>query len=87
MSFFSHICNGTCFLKNTDGEFRCQKLYIVRLSNDNKNHQFMPLPNDYSVVCLKIIQHVGLTEKIHMDASENGLESKILSHSSTLTVM
>ena len=71
-----HSCNDTFLVKNPDGAFRCQKLDNVRVSNENTKHQCMPLPNDYSFASLKIIQRIGLTEKLHIDDDGNVLEFK-----------
>ena len=48
----------------------------VRVRNDNTKHQFMPLLNDYLDTCIKILQSIGLTEKLHIDADGNVLEFK-----------
>ena len=76
MEFLPRHCNDACLVKNTDGKFRCQKLYNFRVINNNKKHQFMPLPNDYSDTCIKILQYVGLTRKLHIDADGNVLSFK-----------
>ena len=82
--FLPHIFNHACLIKNTYGGFRCQKLDNVIVSNENKKLQFMPLPNDYSFTCLKILQHVGLTEKLHIDADGFFYDLRVIFHYSTL---
>ena len=77
MEFLPLLCNDACLVKNTDGKFRCQKLYNFRVINNNKKHQFMPLTNDYSVSCLKILQCIGLNKKLHIYSDGNVLEFKI----------
>ena len=32
---------------------------------------FLPLPNDYSVACLKILEEIGLTKRLVIDDDEN----------------
>ena len=44
----------------------------------------MPLPNDYSFTCLKILQHFGLTEKLHIDADGFFYDLRVIFHYSTL---
>ena len=56
MAFLPDRCNGTCRVNNIDGTFRCQKLDKFRVINDNTKHQFMPIPNNYLVTYIKIIQ-------------------------------
>ena len=73
----THHCNVTFLVNNPDGKFICQKLDNAIVSNNNTNHKFMPIQNDYSVTCLKIRQHIGLTKKLHIDADGNVLEFKI----------
>ena len=34
----------------------------------------MPLPNEYSIQCLRILERVGLTEELHIDDDGNVLE-------------
>ena len=60
MIFLLHIYNEKCLIQNPVGTFRCQKIDNGIVSNDNKKHQFLPLPNDYLVTCIKIIQCIGL---------------------------
>ena len=73
MLFLPHRFNGACLVKNPYGNFRCQNLDNVRVSNNNTKHQFIPPLNDYLVPCFKIIQHIDLTEKLHIDAAGNVL--------------
>ena len=71
ISFLPHHCNGAWLVNNPDGKFRCQKLDNVRVSNDKKSTNLWP--NDYSIACLKILQWIGLTKNLHIDADENVL--------------
>ena len=57
--FLPHKCNDACLVKKADGTFRCRKVDNLRSSPDNTKHQFVPLPNDYTVPCLKILQRLG----------------------------
>ena len=72
--FCSHTCDDRCLVKNTDGSFRCRKLNNVKESEDNTKHTFKPLPNDYSVPCLRILEDIGLTSKLTIDEDGNVLE-------------
>ena len=76
MEFSPCLCNYELFLNNPYGIFMWQKTDNVRVRKDNTKHQFMPLPNYYSVTCIKILQWIGLTEKLHIDADGNVLEFK-----------
>ena len=67
MVFLPHHYNDPCLVRNPGRTFMFQKLENIRVINDYIKHQFMPLPNYYSVACLKILQFVGLTEKLHID--------------------
>ena len=53
MGFLPHICINAFLVNNPDGAFRCQKIDDFRVNNDNTKDKFIPLPNDYSVSCLK----------------------------------
>ena len=55
MAYLPRRCNDACLVNNPGGKLICRKLDNVRVSNDNTKHQFMTLPNDYLVTCLKII--------------------------------
>lgn len=70
-SFLPHRCNDSCLVKKADGEFRCRKIDNVRASNDNTSHQYMDLPNNYSVPCLKILERIGLTDELEIDSDGN----------------
>ena len=52
INFLPHKCNDGCLVKNSDGTLRCRKLNNLHVSKENTKHQFMDLPNDYSVECL-----------------------------------
>jgi hypothetical protein len=66
-----HICNDACLVKKSDGTFRCRKIDNLKASPDNTKHTFLPLPNDYSVACLKILEEIGLTKRLVIDNDEN----------------
>ena len=69
--FLPHRCNDSCLVRNPDGTFRCRKIDNVRASDDNTKHMFMPLPNDYSIPCLKILQDIGLASELIIDNDGN----------------
>ena len=74
--FLPHKCNDACLVKKADGTFRCRKVDNLRSSPDNTKHQFVPLPNDYTVPCLKILQRLGLSETLESDSDGNVLKFK-----------
>ena len=64
--FLTHICNDACIVKNADGTFFCRKIDNVKASPDNTKHTYVDLPNDYSVVCLWILEAFGMTTALDM---------------------
>ena len=48
----------------------------MRVINNNTKQQFMPLTNDYLVICIKILHHNGLTKKFCINVDGNILEFK-----------
>ncbi len=74
--FLPHICNDACLVKKPDGTFCCRKIDNLKASPDNTKHMFLPLPNDYSVPCLKILEDIGLTKKLNIDREGNFLDFK-----------
>ena len=62
--FFSHKCYDRCLVRIEDYSFCCRKLNDLKESEDNKNHTFTVLPNDYSLSCLQILDRVGLIDKL-----------------------
>ena len=60
-----------------DGKLSCQKFDNIRVSKKNKSHQFITLPNEYLVECLRILHRIGLTDKINIDDDKIVLEFKI----------
>ena len=69
-----HRCNDACLVRKADGNFRCRKIDNVKASPDTRSHQFIPLPNDYSVPCLKVLEAVGLTYELEIDDDGNVLK-------------
>ena len=65
-------CSPRCLAMVSPGVFRCRKLNNVKVSTDNKKHAFKPLPNDYSLECLELLEKIGLIEPIQV--SEVGYE-------------
>ena len=55
---------------------RCRKVNNLRVSPDNRSHQSLPLPNDYSVECIKILAEISLTDKVEIDDDGNVLKFK-----------
>ena len=53
--FVPHRCNGACLTRKRNGAFRCRKIDNLKASPDNTKHMYLPLPNYYSVPCLKIL--------------------------------
>ena len=76
VKFLPHRCNDGCLVKRPDGSLRCRKLDNLQISKDNTKHQFMPLPNGYSLQCLQILERIGLTEKLDYDDDGNILDFK-----------
>ena len=74
--FLPHRCNDACLVKKADGSMRCRKVNNLKATPDNRSHQFIPLPNDYSVPCLKILEEIGLTEELEIDDDGNVLKFK-----------
>ena len=74
--FLPHRCNDSCLVMNPDGSYRCRKIDNVKASADNTKHQFIPLPNDYSIPCLKILESIGLTDILVIDDDGNVKEFK-----------
>ena len=70
-TYLPHRCNDRCIVKNEDGTFRCRKIDNVFASDDNRNHQFIPLPNDYSIPCLKVLEKAGLVDELEIDDDGN----------------
>jgi hypothetical protein len=70
-TFLPHPCNDTCLVKRPNGTFCCRKIDNVKASSDNTKHQFLPLPNDYSLLCLRILESIGLTEALIIDNDGN----------------
>ena len=58
-------------MKRADGELHCRKIDNVRASTDNASHQYMNLPNDYSIQCVKMLERIGLTDKLEIDSDGN----------------
>lgn len=75
-TYLGHVCSDSCLVRMPDGSLRCRKLDNAKISPDNTKHMFLPLPNDYSVQCLKILEEVGLTEKLDIDDDGNVKEFK-----------
>eukprot|EP00957_Ditylum_brightwellii_P189580 14430732-Ditylum_brightwellii.AAC.1 len=40
------------------------KIDNLKASPDNAKHMFLPLPNDYSVPCINILEEIGLTKRL-----------------------
>ena len=74
--FLPHRCNDSCQVKKNDGTMRCRKIDNLRATPDNRSHQFIPLPNDYSIPCLKILEAIGLTEQLEIDEFGNVVNFK-----------
>ena len=55
----------------------CKKLDNVKVSTYNTTHKYKALPNDYYFSCLKIIQHVFLTDILDIDTNGKCVEFKI----------
>ena len=72
--FLPHRCNDACLVRRPDGTFRCRKIDNVLASPDNTKHMFGPLPNDYTVPCLRILEEIGLLSKLTIDEDGNILE-------------
>ena len=70
-TYLPHRCNDRCIVKNEDGTLRCRKIDNVFASTDNRRHQYLPLPNDYSVQCLRILERSGLIEELDIDSDGN----------------
>ena len=68
---FYHRCNDACLVRRPDGTFRCRKIDNVKATPDNRSHQYIPLPNNYSVECLKVLDKVGLLEELDIDDDNN----------------
>lgn len=66
-----HHCNNRYLVKRVDKIFRCRKIGNVFASTDNRTHQFIPLPNEYSVQCLKMLGRSGLVDEIEINSDEN----------------
>ena len=75
-TFLPHRCNDACLVKKPDGTLRCRKIDNVTASSDNTKHQFMPLPNDYSVPCLRFLEKIGLTDELDIDNDGNVINFK-----------
>lgn len=73
-TFLAHRCNDSCLVRMPDGTLRCQKLNNVNISDDNTKHCFEPLPNNYSIECLQILEKVGLTDELEIDDDGNVLK-------------
>ena len=76
MKCLPHSCNNSCLVKNPDGNLRCKKLYNIRVSKYNTRNHIIPLPNEYLVECLQIIQCIDLTDKLDIDYDKNVLGFK-----------
>ena len=74
--FLPHRCNDACLVRNPDGSYRCRKIDNVKASADNTKHQYIPLPNDYSIPCLKILESIDLTDVLVIDDDGNVKEFK-----------
>ena len=59
-NFLPHHCNYTCLVKTPDGVFRCRKLNNLKVSKYNTSHQYMLIPNDYSIKYLNLLDQIGL---------------------------
>ena len=60
-----------CLVKKADGTFRCRKIDNLFASTDNWNQQYLTLPNDYSIQCLRILRRSGLIEELDIDLDGN----------------
>ena len=67
-SFLPHRCNDSCLVKKANRELRCRKIDNVRASSDKTSHQYMNLPNDYSIQCLKTLE---LSDELEVDSDGN----------------
>ena len=78
--FLSHKCSDRCLVKTLDGNLRCRKLDNLKVSKDNTRHEFMSLPNFFSVECSRILDKIGFMEEIVLDSDENNkvLKSSLL---------
>ena len=50
--FLGHVCNSRCLVKTPTGEFRCQKVNYLKVSEDNTKHTYMEFNNEISKDCL-----------------------------------
>ena len=69
--FLPHRCNDACLVRRADGTLRCRKIDNLRATPDNTSHQYIPLPNNYSVECLKVLDKIGLLEELDIDGDGN----------------
>ena len=74
--FLSHRYNNKCLVYNPDGLFRCYKIDNLRASTDDTKHMFIPLPNNYSIPCLKILEEIGPTSELSIDENGNVINFK-----------
>ena len=74
--YLPHRCNDACFMRNPDGSYRYRKIDNVKASADNTKYQYIPLPNDYSIPCLKIFESIDLTDVLVIDDDGNVKELK-----------
>lgn len=79
IAFLPHACTDRCLVKREDGTLRCRVKDYANASTDNTQHQFVPMRNDYSLECLKILDEVGLLEELEYDDLGNVIhfQSKI----------
>lgn len=63
----AHNCNDRYLVKTLDGRLRCQKLNNLQVRSDNTKHEFMPLSNNYSQECSKILCKIELMKKLDID--------------------
>ena len=69
--FLPHRCNDTCLVRRADGTLQCRKIDNVNATPDNRSHQYVSIPNNYSVECLKVLDKVGLLEELDIDDDGN----------------
>ena len=69
-TFLGHKCDCRCRVRISDGGLGCMKANNLKKRDDNTKHAFTSLPNEYPITSLKILERVGLIEKL--DKEEDG---------------
>ena len=76
MKYLPHRYYDGCLVKRLDSSLICRKLDNIHISPNSTNHQFMSLPNECSMQCLRNIERTGMIKQLDIDDYGNVIDFK-----------